>query len=89
MKHTILSLLFLVSMALLIVSCKKEAKPQPDHSIIMTFDNASLSAGTSKQLVSKNYSASQLTWASSDTTVATVDATGLITTLKPGNCHHY
>jgi hypothetical protein len=84
MKRTILSLLFLASMALLIASCKKEAKPQPDHSIIMTSNSASLSAGTSKQLASKNYSASQLTWASSDTTVATVDATGLVTTLKPG-----
>ncbi len=84
MKRTILSLLFLFGMALLIGSCSKETKTQPDHSIITTFDNASLPAGTSKQLISKNYSASELTWASSDTTVATVDATGLIVTLKPG-----
>jgi hypothetical protein len=84
MKSTIFSLLFLFSLTLLMGSCVKDIKTEPDHSVIMTFDTARLAAGTSKQLVCKNYSANELTWSSSDSTVAAVSITGLITAFKPG-----
>jgi len=82
-KLSLLSLLFL-SVALLISSCVKDVKTQPDNSIQINFTDATLESGMSKQLVCKNYSASDLTWTSSDSTVADVNVTGMITAHKPG-----
>lgn len=86
MKSTILSLLFLfgISMTLLMGSCIKEVKTEPDHSVQISFDTLKLSTGTSKQLVCKNYSVDQLIWTSSDSTVAKVNNTGVITAYKKG-----
>ncbi|MDB5135184.1 MAG: Bacterial Ig-like domain group 2 protein [Mucilaginibacter sp.] len=85
MKSAILILFIFFSVTFLITSCVKEVKTEPDHSVIISFDTLRLSAGTSKQLVSKNYSANDLTWTSSDSTVAIVSNAGLITTLKQGS----
>lgn len=84
MKKLITLSLFLFSVALLALSCVKEVKSEPDHSVQITFENATIAAGTTKQLVCKNYSANDLTWTSSDSTVAAVNATGLITAYKAG-----
>lgn len=82
-KLLLLSLLFL-SMAALVSSCVKEVKTEPDQSILLIFNDATLESGMSKQLVCKNYSATDLTWTSSDSTVASVDVSGMITAHKPG-----
>ncbi|HEY2580344.1 MAG TPA: tectonin domain-containing protein [Mucilaginibacter sp.] len=84
MKRSILILLLFCGMISLMGSCVKEVKTQPDHSVKIIFDAARIAAGTQKQLVSQNYSATDLIWSSSDSTVAAVNATGLITAFKPG-----
>jgi hypothetical protein len=79
---------FLVALLLgaivLASSCVKDVKTEPDNSILLTFNNVTLESGMTKQLVCKNYSASDLTWTSSDSTVAAVNVTGMITVHKPG-----
>ena len=82
-KLLLLSLLFL-SVAALVSSCVKEVKTEPDQSILLTFNDATLESGMTKQLVCKNYSAADLIWTSSDSTVAAVDVSGMITAHKPG-----
>jgi len=82
-KLFLLSLLFL-SVALLVSSCVKDVKTEPDQSVQINFNSATLESGMTKQLVCKNYSASDLTWTSSDSTVAAVNVTGMITAHKPG-----
>ena len=77
-------LLLVVCAAFLIVSCKKDKPVEPDHSILFSTDTLKVSTGESVQLSSKNYSADQLTWTSSDTTIAKVNNTGLITGYKKG-----
>lgn len=75
--------LFLV-LIVFVAACAKEITTQPDHSIVISFDTLKIAAGTSKKLISKNYAASDLLWSSSDSTVAVVNSSGLITALKPG-----
>jgi hypothetical protein len=75
---------FLLGVAVFIWSCAKKIETQPDHSVKIIFEAARIAAGTQKQLVSSNYSATDLIWTSSDSTVAAVNTTGLITAFKPG-----
>ncbi|MDO3626792.1 tectonin domain-containing protein [Mucilaginibacter sp. BT774] len=82
-KLLLLSMLFL-STGVLVSSCVKDVKTEPDHSVQITFDKATIAAGTTKQLVCKNYSGSDLIWTYSDSTVAAVNVTGMITAYKPG-----
>jgi hypothetical protein len=65
-------------------SCVKTLEVAPDSSISLTLDTVKLNIGISKQLVSKHYSATELVWASADTSVVNVSATGLLTTKKAG-----
>ncbi len=84
MKITFSFLLFLFGVSLLMASCVKEVKTEPDHSVLLTFNSATLESGMTKQLVCKNYSATDLTWTSTDSTIAAVNVTGMITAHKPG-----
>jgi hypothetical protein len=84
MKRPILFLFLLFSVSLSMSSCVKEVKTEPDNSVLISFDAATLEAGMTKQLVCSNYSATDLTWTSSDSTVAAVNVTGMITAHKPG-----
>jgi hypothetical protein len=80
MKKILLFVLIVGSLA----SCKKQA-PQPDRSFQLSVNSLTLDAGTTSTLSSDKYSASDLNWTSSDSTIASVDATGLITALKSGS----
>ena len=84
MKITILTLLLFLGVASLLTSCVKEAQTEPDNSIKLTFDAVSFAAGTTKQIVCENYSASDLIWSSTDTTIVKVDVSGLLTAFKAG-----
>ncbi|HEY9004370.1 MAG TPA: tectonin domain-containing protein [Mucilaginibacter sp.] len=84
MKKLLFLFSLFVGVALLLTSCVKDVKTEPDNSILLTFNDATLESGMTKQLVCKNYSASDLTWTSSDSTVAAVSVSGMITAHKPG-----
>lgn len=84
MKRAIATLSIICCFFAVITSCSKKTDIKPDFSIKLASDTLTLRAGLTTQITSANYSASQLTWVSSDTTVATVDNTGLVTTLKAG-----
>jgi len=84
MKRAIATLFIICFGFAVITSCSKKSDVKPDFSIKLASDTLTLRAGLTTQITSANYSASQLTWVSSDTTVATVDNTGLATTLKAG-----
>jgi hypothetical protein len=85
MKRAVVALLLTFGCFAVITSCTKTPGIKPDYSIKLSSETLTLGAGLTAQVASANYTASQLTWTSSDTTVATVDNTGLVTTLKPGN----
>jgi hypothetical protein len=85
MKNHFRVLLLVFGIALSIVSCKKEKPVEPDHSIVFPTDTLKLSTGESAQLTTKNYSADQLTWTSSDTAIVKVNTEGLVTGYKQGN----
>jgi hypothetical protein len=51
---------------------------------ILNMASLTMPAASSKQLTGQNYAQSEFVWSSSDTTVATVSNSGLITALKPG-----
>lgn len=84
MKSAVVSLLIICGCFVLITSCSKKPGVQPDYSIKLSSDTLTLRAGLTGQITASNYSSSQLTWTSSDSTVAIVDNTGLVTTLKAG-----
>lgn len=84
MKNTIITLICLLGLATLCTSCVKEVKNGPDNSIKLTFESVTIPAGTTKQIVCQNYSASDLIWSSTDTAVVKVDTAGLLTAFKPG-----
>jgi len=84
MKSTVVTLLLFLGLAILWTSCVKELKTEPDNSIKLTFEAVTIPAGTTKQIVCQNYSASDLTWSSTDTTIVKVDALGLLTAFKAG-----
>ena len=65
-------------------SCVKSLTVNPDNSISLTLDTVRVTEGVSKQLQSKHYNPSELNWISSDTTVVSISATGLVTTKKAG-----
>ncbi|MDP9078085.1 MAG: Ig-like domain-containing protein [Bacteroidota bacterium] len=67
-------------------SCSKitDIQTKPDHSIQLTFDTVRITQGTTQFLAAKNYHADQINWASSDTSIAKIDATGLINAFRPG-----
>lgn len=83
MKKLLLLFSLFLGIAVL-ASCLKETKTQPDNSVLLVYNDATLESGMSKQLVSKNYSTSDLIWTSSDSTIAFVNVTGMITARKPG-----
>ncbi|MBS1523470.1 MAG: Ig-like domain-containing protein [Bacteroidetes bacterium] len=85
MKNHFRVLLLIFGVALSIVSCKKDKPVEPDHSIVLPIDTLKVSTGESVQLTTKNYSADQLTWTSSDTAIVKVNAAGLVTAFKQGN----
>src|ERR1700761_8582221 len=84
MKRALASILIICGCFAVITSCSKKSDVNPDYSIKLSSDTLTLRAGLTGQITSGNYSAGQLTLTSSDTTVATVDNTGLITALKAG-----
>jgi hypothetical protein len=84
MKSVVVKLLFFIGLISIIASCVKEVKTEPDNSIKLTFESVTFPAGTTKQLVCQNYSASDLIWSSTDTTIVKVDAAGLLTAFKAG-----
>lgn len=82
MKRILLFVLIIGALA----SCKKQTHtPQPDRSFQLSANSLTLDAGTTGALSSNKYSTSELNWSSSDSTIATVDTTGLITALKSGS----
>ena len=85
MKNNFRLLLLLFCISLAVFACKKGSSPQPDHSIVLNVKTLTIPAASSKHLTVQNYPQSELVWSSSDTTIATVGDTGLITALKPGN----
>ncbi|RYU85879.1 hypothetical protein EWM62_18760 [Mucilaginibacter terrigena] len=64
-------------------SCVKNAEVGPD-SITLNYTDLELQVSSSKQLIARRYDATQITWTSSDTTVATINDKGIITALKEG-----
>jgi len=84
MKSAVIAIICFLGLATLCASCVKELKTEPDNSIKLTFESVTIPAGTTKQIVCQNYSASDLTWSSTDTLVVKVDTTGLLTAFKPG-----
>lgn len=85
MKISILSLLLFCGIFLLLNSCGKKQTPQPDRSFQLSVNTLTLDAGTTGTLSPNKYSASDLNWTSSDSTIAAVDNAGLITALKSGS----
>ena len=85
MKKYFRLLLLVFGVAFSIISCKKEKLVEPDHSILFFTDTLKVSTGESVQLTTKNYSADQLIWTSSDTTIIKVNDAGLATGYKEGN----
>lgn len=80
-------LLFLIFCAISVIfisSCGKGLIVNPDKSISLTFDTVTVVSGISVQIVSKNYSAINLIWSSSDTTIVSVSASGLVMGKKSG-----
>ncbi len=85
MKRVVAYLLIICGCSAIITSCKKEQQYiPPSTAILLKSDTLTLRAGLTGQITSTDYSAKDLTWASSDTTIATVDSTGLVTALKAG-----
>ena len=80
MKKILLFVLIVGTLA----SCKKQT-PQPYRSFLLSANSLTIDAGTTGTLSSDKYSASDLDWSSSDSTIASVDNTGLITALKSGS----
>ncbi|GAB2696082.1 hypothetical protein GCM10027037_19940 [Mucilaginibacter koreensis] len=75
-------LLLFGSVIIFSVSCVKEAVQNPDQSVSLTYDTLRMVKGNSQQLSSKNFPANELKWSSSDTTIVSVDANGLVLAKK-------
>ncbi|MBS1532635.1 MAG: Ig-like domain-containing protein [Bacteroidetes bacterium] len=84
MKRAIATALIAFASLLVITSCKKKQGVKPDYSIKLAADTMTVRAGLTGQISSTNYTISQLTLTSSDTTIATIDNAGVITALKAG-----
>ena len=86
MKKLYLIIFTALGFMLILNSCSKltDIQTSPDHSIQLTFDTVHITQGTTQFLAAKNYHADQINWASSDTSIAKIDATGLINAFRPG-----
>lgn len=67
-----------------LASCVKTLHVNPDHSISLSLDTIRVVVGSAAQIASKNYSNSDLTWESADTTVVSVSVSGLAHAKKAG-----
>lgn len=84
MKPVNLLLLVICSVMMLTTSCLKQAVKEPDHSVKLTFDTIRITQGITQYLAAKNYSADQINWSSSDTSVVKIADNGLVNAIKPG-----
>lgn len=86
MKNLYLIFISVFGFMIVLSSCSKltDVETAPDHSIKLTFDTVHLTQGTTQFLAAKNYHADQINWASSDTSIAKIDSTGLINAFRPG-----
>lgn len=90
MKH-VTSRFFLAIAAVFMLSqgCKKDKEDLSVRGVSLSKSTATLKPGATEQLTftifPENASNKNVSWTSSDATIATVDATGLVTAIKPGN----
>lgn len=86
MKNLCLIIISALAFMFVLNSCSKvtDVQTEPDHSIKLTFDTVRITQGTTQYLAAKNYHADQINWASSDTSIVKIDATGLITAFRAG-----
>lgn len=68
---------------LTLTACVKSVDETPD-SITLNYTDLQLQVGSGKQLLARKYDATQITWSSSDNTVASIDDKGVIVALKVG-----
>lgn len=66
-------------------SCVKKAIQNPDKSVTLIYDTLRLVTGTTQQLSSQNFTASELKWSSTDSSIVSIDANGLVSAKKVGN----
>ncbi|RFZ91844.1 hypothetical protein D0C36_10365 [Mucilaginibacter conchicola] len=81
MKRFLFAILCILSLGF--SACVKNADVQPE-SITLNYTDLTLQVGSGKQLLASRYDATQITWTSSDNTVASIDEKGVIMALKEG-----
>jgi hypothetical protein len=90
MKHVTLRFFLAISAVLMLSQgCKKDKEDLSVRGVAVSKSTATLKPGETEKLTftifPENASNKNVTWSSTDITIATVDATGLVTAIKPGS----